>query len=80
MPCGASRNLSCSPSAPQRTGDSAPAYEADTYTFLIGADRSFAERFLAGFTLGYETTDADTLYNGGDQDRDAGACGDVRDD
>ncbi len=45
-------------------------YEADTLNLLIGADRFFGERVVAGFTLGHENTDTDTLYNGGGQDRD----------
>jgi len=45
-------------------------YEADTYNLLVGADRFFGERLLAGFTLGYENTETETRYNGGGQDRD----------
>jgi hypothetical protein len=50
-------------------------YDADGYTFLIGADRFFGQRFLAGFNLGYESTDTDTFYNGGGQDRDGLSVG-----
>lgn len=45
-------------------------YEADTYNILLGADRFFGDRLVAGFTLGYENTDTETRYNGGGQDRD----------
>jgi hypothetical protein len=45
-------------------------YDADTYNFLLGADRVFGERVVAGFTLGYENTDINTDYNGGGQERD----------
>jgi len=45
-------------------------YEADTYNLLAGADRFLGERFLVGFNLSYETTDTETRFNGGGQDRD----------
>jgi hypothetical protein len=47
----------------------AAPYEADTYNYLLGADRFFGDQFMAGFTLGYEDTDTETRYNGGDQNR-----------
>ena len=45
-------------------------YEADTYNVLLGADRFFSDRLLAGFMLGYENTNTTTRYNGGGQDRE----------
>jgi len=44
-------------------------YEVDSYTVLLGADRFFGDRLLAGFSVGYEDTSSDTFYNGGGQDR-----------
>ncbi len=46
------------------------AYEADAHQVLGGIDRLFAERFLLGLSLGYSTTEADTVFNGGRQEND----------
>jgi outer membrane autotransporter protein len=46
---------------------SAAPYRADLWTFNVGADRLFANRYVLGLTGAYEETDTTTLYNGGGQ-------------
>jgi hypothetical protein len=53
----------------ESTASNAP-YAADNSVFTLGVDRSFAERWLVGMTLSYETTDTSTFYNGGGQQTD----------
>jgi outer membrane autotransporter protein len=44
-------------------------YDADQSTVFIGADK-LINKWLVGVTVGYETTDIDTLYNGGNNETD----------
>lgn len=46
------------------------AYDADAHNALFGFDRLFADSFLLGLALGYQTASADTVFNGGKQDTD----------
>jgi uncharacterized protein with beta-barrel porin domain len=41
------------------------SYDAKQHNVMIGADKLFMGRFVAGLALGYEDTDIATAYNGG---------------
>jgi len=46
------------------------SYDAVQNTVFIGADKLFMDKWVMGLTVGYENTDIDTLYNGGNNDTD----------
>ncbi|NIN35136.1 MAG: autotransporter outer membrane beta-barrel domain-containing protein [Gammaproteobacteria bacterium] len=46
------------------------SYDGDQDIALFGADRFFGEQFLVGLAFGYERTDTDTAYNGGNNEAD----------
>ena len=46
------------------------SYDADQKTAFIGVDTMFMDAFVIGLTLGYENTDIDTAYNGGNNETD----------
>jgi len=46
------------------------SYDADQNNFFMGADTLIKERIVLGLTIGYENTDIDTAYNGGNSDTD----------
>lgn len=52
------------------TGVTKTIYDADTKSFLAGADRLFHDRLVLGVAAGYEDTNVDTLFNGGNTDSD----------
>lgn len=46
------------------------SYDADQKTFFIGVDKLLMDVFVLGLTFGYENTDIDTAYNGGNNETD----------
>ncbi len=46
------------------------SYDADQDSFLFGADRFLGDKLLYGLALGFESTDIDTDYNGGNNETD----------
>lgn len=46
------------------------SYEAVQHSVLLGADRLFKNRWVLGLAAGYENSDIDTLYNGGNNETD----------
>ena len=46
------------------------SYDADQNTVFIGADKFIMNKWILGLTVGYENTDIDTLYNGGNNETD----------
>lgn len=45
-------------------------YDADTKSFMGGADRLFYDRLVLGVAVGYEDTSVFTFFNGGNNDTD----------
>lgn len=45
-------------------------YDAYQSTIFIGADKLIMDKWILGLTVGYENTDIDTKYNGGDNKTD----------
>jgi outer membrane autotransporter protein len=46
------------------------SYDGDQDSILFGIDRFLGERLLVGLAFGYEMTDTDTAYNGGENEAD----------
>ena len=46
------------------------SYDADQKTVFIGVDTLLMDALVVGLTLGYENTDIDTAYNGGNNETD----------
>ncbi len=46
------------------------SYEADSKSLFIGVDKLFMNSLLLGVSLGFENTDIDTAYNGGNNETD----------
>ena len=42
------------------------AFDADTHTVMVGADKLIKDRYILGLALGYERTDSDTIFNRGE--------------
>ncbi|MBL1141161.1 MAG: autotransporter outer membrane beta-barrel domain-containing protein [Proteobacteria bacterium] len=45
-------------------------YDAYQSTIFVGADKLISDKWVLGLTVGYENTDIDTKYNGGDNKTD----------
>jgi len=46
------------------------SYDADQKSLFVGVDKLFMNALVLGVSLGYENTDIDTAYNGGNNDTD----------
>jgi len=49
---------------------SSTAFDGDSHSFLGGVDFSFWENTVLGVAFGYDNSDIDTTFNGGNQDTD----------
>ena len=45
-------------------------YDANAYTYFVGADRMVGDQWSLGAAIGFEDVDTDTDFNGGGQDTD----------